>query len=241
MLRAIFVALVVLLDTIILAPIVIVAALLRIRGGVYMAVTRTWSRLFLWASGVRVQVEGSEHITGCEPRVIVSNHLSWIDIVAIAANIPGTFHFIGKKELNRIPFFGMAWRAAGHISIDRSNREQAYQGLRRAGEQMRREGSVVVIFPEGTRSRTGRMQPFKRGAFNLASETGVPIVPTVVQGSFEIMPPDRFEIRPRPVTVRFLPPVESAGKRPEALSEEVRAVMLDAIGESAALPGDTSG
>ena len=87
MLRALFVALFVLIDTMILAPIVIIAALLKIRGGVYMWVTRTWSQLFLWACGVRVAVEGLEHVSGGEPRVIVSNHLSWIDIVAIAVSL----------------------------------------------------------------------------------------------------------------------------------------------------------
>lgn len=231
MIRAIWVALVMLVCTPILALIVIGAALLEVRGGVYMWVTRTWSRCFLWACAVRVTIEGIEHVAPGQPRIVVSNHLSWIDIVAIAGNLPGTFHFIGKKELNRIPFFGMAWRAAGHISIDRSNREQAYQGLKRAGEQMRREGSLVVIFPEGTRSRTGRLQPFKRGAFNLAAETGVPIVPTVVEGSFEIMPPDRYVIRPRPVTVHFLPPIATDGQSSEALSQRVRGIMLEALGE----------
>lgn len=231
MIRAIWVALVMLVCTPFLASIVIVAALFKVRGGVYMWVTRSWSHCFLWACAVRVTVEGAEHVAPGRPRIVVSNHLSWIDIVAIAANLPGTFHFIGKKELNRIPFFGMAWRAAGHISIDRSNREQAYQGLKRAGEQMRREGSLVVIFPEGTRSRTGRLMPFKRGAFNLAAETGVPIVPTVVQGSFEIMPPDRLVIRPRPVLVRFLPPIPTEGQASEVLSERVRGIMLDELGE----------
>jgi 1-acyl-sn-glycerol-3-phosphate acyltransferase len=232
LIRAIWVALVMLVTTPILTVIVVGAAMLKVRGGIYMWITRTWSQIFLWACAVRVTIEGMEHVAPGQPRIIVSNHLSWIDIVAIAANLPGTFHFIGKKELDRIPFFGRAWRAAGHISIDRSNREHAYQGLKRAGEQMRREGSLVVIFAEGTRSRTGRLQPFKRGAFSLAAETGVPIVPTVVQGSFEIMPPDKVVIRPRPVLVRFLPPLPTVGQSSEELALRVRGVMLDALGEN---------
>jgi 1-acyl-sn-glycerol-3-phosphate acyltransferase len=231
LIRFLFVFVFVLIDTMILAPMVIIPGLFGMKGGIYMWVTRTWARLFLFASGVRVTVEGMEHVAPGQPRIIVSNHLSWIDICAIAGNLPGTFHFIGKKELNRIPFFGQAWRAAGHISIDRSNRENAYQGLKRAGEQMKREGSLVVIFPEGTRSRTGRLQPFKRGAFSLAAETGVPIVPTLVRGSFEIMPPDKIAIRPRPVHVHFYSPIETAGKTPDRLSEEIRSMMLDALGE----------
>jgi 1-acyl-sn-glycerol-3-phosphate acyltransferase len=227
LLRALFVGLFVFIDTLILAPMVIIPGLFGVKSRIYMWVTRTWARLFLFASGVRVTLEGMEHVAPGQPRIVVSNHLSWMDICAIAGNLPGTFHFIGKKELNRIPFFGQAWRAAGHISIDRSNREQSYQGLKRAGEQMKREGSLVVIFPEGTRSRTGRLMPFKRGAFSLAAETGVPIVPTIVSGSFEIMPPDRFAIRPRPVHVRFYPPISTAGKSAEALSREVREMMLD--------------
>jgi 1-acyl-sn-glycerol-3-phosphate acyltransferase len=231
LIRFLFVFVFVLIDTMILAPMVIIPGLFGMKGGIYMWVTRTWSRLFLFASGVRVTVEGMEHVAPGQPRIIVSNHLSWIDICAIAGNLPGVFHFIGKKELNRIPFFGQAWRAAGHISIDRSNRENAYQGLKRAGEQMKREGSLVVIFPEGTRSRTGTLQPFKRGAFSLAAETGVPIVPTLVRGSFEIMPPDKLAIRPRPVHVRFYPPISTVGKSAEQLSQEVRGMMLDELGE----------
>jgi 1-acyl-sn-glycerol-3-phosphate acyltransferase len=237
LIRALFVGLFVLIDTIILAPMVIIPGLFGMKGGIYMWVTRTWSRLFLFASGVHVTLEGMEHVAPGQPRIIVSNHLSWIDICAIAGYLPGTFHFIGKKELNKIPFFGQAWRAAGHISIDRSNREHAYQGLKRAGEQMKREGSLVVIVPEGTRSRTGRLMPFKRGAFSLAAETGVPIVPTLVRGSFEIMPPDKIAIRPRPVHVHYYPPIATEGKTAEQLSQEVRAFMLNELGERELAPG----
>lgn len=238
MLRSIWVAFFLVFHTIFFATIVIGAAALRVRGGVYMWVTRNWSRGFLWASGVRVRAEGLEHVAAGTPRIVVSNHLSWYDIIAIASVLPGTFLFIGKKELNRIPFFGLAWRAAGHISIDRSDRERAYQGLRRAGERVRAEGAAVVIFPEGTRSRDGRLQPFKRGAFSLAVETGVPVVPTVVQGSYEIMPPGSYAIHARPVRVRFFPPMPvERGASTEAVSRRVRGLMLEALGEHELPPG----
>ncbi|HET6233287.1 MAG TPA: lysophospholipid acyltransferase family protein, partial [Longimicrobiaceae bacterium] len=177
----------------------IAASLLGWRGPLYSRLTRRWAGTILRASGSPVVVHGMEHVSGDAPMVVVSNHVSWFDVFAIASVLPGTFHFVAKKELERIPIFGSAWKAAGHISIDRSNRASAIQSLREAGQKIRHERGAVVIFPEGTRSRTGRLQPFKKGAFMLAVEAGVPVVPTVVVGSYDIMRPDTWKIRPNTI------------------------------------------
>ncbi|NIP81367.1 MAG: 1-acylglycerol-3-phosphate O-acyltransferase, partial [Gemmatimonadetes bacterium] len=132
----------------------------------------------------------TEHIAPDTPQILVGNHQSWFDVPAVATNIPKSYHFVAKKELERVPIFGRAWKAAGHISIDRSDRESAVESLDRAGEQLRREGSAVVIFAEGTRAPTDALQPFKKGAFMLALHTGVPIVPFGVAGSRRVMPKD---------------------------------------------------
>jgi 1-acyl-sn-glycerol-3-phosphate acyltransferase len=209
--------------------IAIVAALLRYRGRLYFWCTQQWSRAILWASQTPVYVHGLEHLRPDEPRVLVSNHISGYDIFALAAVMPGPFSFVGKKELNRIPFFGLAWQAAGHISIDRSNRARAMGSLRRAADKIRRERSTVIIFPEGTRSRSGQIQPFKKGAFVLALEAGLPVVPAVVVGSDRIQPAGSFRIRRRPVHLYFGEPVPASTFAPgelDALTGSVRSRMI---------------
>ncbi|HEX8360955.1 MAG TPA: lysophospholipid acyltransferase family protein [Longimicrobium sp.] len=193
----------------------------------YVDMTRRWARAMLRFSGCRVVVEGMEHVHPGQPQVIVANHVSWFDVFAIAAVVEVPYHFVAKKELERVPFFGPAWKAAGHISIDRSDRERAYASLAEAAEKIRRDRSAVIIFPEGTRSRSGRLQPFKKGAFQLAIGSGVPIVPAVVTGSFRIMPPGSWVIRPNTIHVRFLPPVPTEGAvDAQALMDEVHARMV---------------
>lgn len=214
----------------------ILMALVGVRGRVYVPMTRAWARVALWSSGSDAVLHGLEHVTPGRPFILVANHVSWFDIFAIAAKLPVDYHFVAKKELEKIPVFGMAWRVAGHISIDRSNRERAVQSLRKAGEQMRAQQSVVVIFAEGTRSRTGRLQPFKKGAFVLSQETGIPIIPTIVTGSYDIMRPDTFIVRPATIHVYFEPPIDPAGLRGDALVAAVRDVFVRRLEETDSLP-----
>jgi 1-acyl-sn-glycerol-3-phosphate acyltransferase len=219
----------------------ILMALVGVRGPVYVRMTRAWARVALWSSGSRAVLHGLEHVTPGKPFILVANHVSWFDIFAIAGMLPVDFHFVAKKELEKIPVFGLAWRVAGHISIDRSNRESAARSLRKAGEQMREQKSVVVIFAEGTRSRSGRLLPFKKGAFVLAQETGIPIIPTVVTGSFDIMRPDTFVVRPATIHVYMEPPIDPAGLKGDALVERVREVFVRRLEETDSLPPEDSG
>lgn len=215
---------------------IIMAAVFRIRGLVYVRMTRRWAQVALWASGSRAELHGLEHLVPGQPFILVANHVSWFDIFAIAARLPVDFHFVAKKELERIPIFGLAWRVAGHVSIDRANRESAARSLRKAGEQMREQKSVVVIFAEGTRSRTGRLQPFKKGAFVLAAETGIPIIPTVVTGSYDIMRPDTFIVRPATIHVYFERPLPPRGASVDALMEQTRAVFVRRLEVTESMP-----
>ncbi|MBT8337929.1 MAG: 1-acyl-sn-glycerol-3-phosphate acyltransferase [Gemmatimonadetes bacterium] len=172
---------------------------------------RNWCRSLLWSAGVRVELEGLEHLDPPRPAVLVCNHESWYDVFALAGKLPVDYRFVGKKELARIPLFGPAWIASGHIPIDRSNRKAAIQSLRRAGEIMRRDNAVVVMFPEGTRSADGTLLPFKKGAFVLALETGVPVIPIGVSGGRRIMPKGSLLVRPGTMRVHIGAPIEVDG------------------------------
>lgn len=214
----------------------IVASLFGVRGRIFVRWTRQWARVALWASGSRAVAHGLEHVEPGKPFILAANHVSWFDIFAIATVLPVDFHFVAKKELEKIPVFGRAWRAAGHVSIDRGNRDRAVQSLRTAGAQMRSQRSVVIIFAEGTRSRTGRLLPFKKGAFVLAQETGIPVIPTVVTGSYDIMRPDTFIVRPATVHVHFEPPVAPQGRSTDQMVDEVREVFVRRLARSESLP-----
>ncbi len=238
MIRTLWVGINVGAATLFLGTIAIGASLLRVRGDLYSRLTRTWSRWILWASDTPLIVHGLDNVRPDEPQVVVSNHVSGYDIFAVAAALPGTFSFVAKKELERIPFFGTAWKAAGHISIDRSNRQQALLSLQKAGEKIRREKGTVIIYPEGTRSKTGELLPFKKGAFMLAVEAQVPIVPTVVRGTRRIVHDERWTIHPQPIHIHFGTPVSTHGFRAgsaERLMETVRAQMLAMLNEPQAL------
>ena len=211
MIRSAWVAINLALATLFFGLIAIAGSLLRIRGRLYYWATQQWSRAILRASAVPVRAHGMSRIDWNSPQVLVSNHVSFYDVFALAAIVPVPYAFVAKKELERIPFFGMAWKAAGHISVDRTDRARAIQSLRRAAESIREARSTVIIFPEGTRSLSGEMLPFKKGAFMLAIEAGVPVVPVVVRGSREIQRPGSLRIRPQEIHVHFGEPL-----RPEA-------------------------
>jgi 1-acyl-sn-glycerol-3-phosphate acyltransferase len=185
--RAAWVAIVAALATLFFGMIAIAGALLRVRGPLYLRATRSWSRSILRASGTRVETHGMDRVKWDSPQVLVCNHASVFDVLALSAVLPGGFSFVGKKELDSIPFFGQAWKAAGHISIDRSDRQKAVASLRQAGEKLRRERGTVILFPEGTRSRDGELLPFKKGAFMLATGAGVAVVPAVIHGSRHVV------------------------------------------------------
>jgi 1-acyl-sn-glycerol-3-phosphate acyltransferase len=150
-------------------------------------IPRRWARHLLRAARTRVELVGGDVIDPDRAQLLVANHVSWFDVLALAACVPGPFRFVAKKELERIPFFGAAWQAAGHISIDRGDRASALQSLEEARRTLERDRPTVIFFPEGTRSPTGELRAFKKGAFVLAIQTGVEVVPAAILGSREVM------------------------------------------------------
>jgi 1-acyl-sn-glycerol-3-phosphate acyltransferase len=196
-------------------------------GGVYDDATASWSRALLRAGRITVHVDGVEKLRD-RPCVYISNHVSMIDIWALAVSFPRVPKFVFKKELMRVPLFGTAARAAGHIVIDRTRRAAAFAAYEEAALQIR-AGAAACVFAEGTRSRTGRLLPFKKGPFVLAIAAQVPVVPVVVRGSYDLMPRRALYPRPGEVTLRIGGEIPTAGLGygdRERLSGEVRAAML---------------
>jgi 1-acyl-sn-glycerol-3-phosphate acyltransferase len=197
--------------------------------GVYDWCARNWSKAILWAAGIRIVVHGLEHVPRDRPVVYSCNHTSMFDIWAVAATLPGTVRYVAKIEIRSWPIIGRAMAAAGHIFIDRGNRPEAIRGLEEAGRVIR-EGLSAIIFPEGTRTRTGEIQPFKKGAFVLAIAAQVPVLPMYVHNAFEIMPKGRFVVRPRPIHLSFGEPIPTAGMTYEdrgRLMDLTRNAMLE--------------
>lgn len=228
MLRTLWAYLNGLLATFILSSAAIIASVVGHRGLFYDRVARAWSRWIMWASGVRVTVEGREHIHGDTAQIIASNHQSWFDVFALAANIPKRYRFIAKEELRRIPIFGRAWESAGHISVNRQDRGAAITALDAAAALVRSDNSSIVIFPEGTRSRDGNLLPFKKGAFMLALQTGLEIVPAAVIGSRAIQKKGEWRVHSGPVIVRFGEPIDSS-PYDETRRDELMQLVRDRI------------
>ena len=174
----------------------------------YHWIARTFSKIVLKLFGIRVEVKGTEHIQPGRPYVYVANHASLFDIPASVHGIPDRIHIVYKKELERIPFFGWGLKfGRTYIPINRGKGGEAARSLEEAAQKIR-NGASVLLFAEGTRTRDGRLQPFKRGAFNLAMRAGVPVVPLTINGSFSILPRETFKIQPGTISLVLDKPIE---------------------------------
>lgn len=234
MIRTAFVLLSILVITVPLALVIVVASFIRgVPDSLYDRIPRFWARLILAAAGVKLHAIGLSNIVEGRPQIFLSNHVSYFDVLALTVLIPKRYRFVGKRELTRVPLWGRAWLASGHIAIDRGNTQSAVDSLDRAGRMIREDRSSIIIFPEGTRSRTCEMLPFKKGGFMLALHTGVDIVPVAIRGTREIMPAGRWRMRPGRIIVRFGQPIASADyplDRRDELMARVRSeiqAMLD--------------
>lgn len=231
MLRTVLFVVTIAAATLYYGGLVIVAAALRVKsvpGGWYDRAGRGWSRAILRAAGTPVIVRHAERVPP-PPVVFCCNHASMFDIWALAATIPTTVRFVAKKELLKVPLFGRALRAAGHITIDRQNRQAAFDAYEEAALAIR-GGLSAAVFPEGTRSRTGELLPFKKGPFVLAIAAQVPIVPVYVSSTYDILPKGRLRLRPKPIVLEYGTPIATAGLTYEErnmLLERTRAAMLE--------------
>ncbi len=187
-------------------------------------VGRQWVGWILATCGIRVETDGLDRFDRKRPYVVMCNHQSVIDIAALVVTLPLDWRFVAKRELTWIPFFGWALALGGQVIVDRGRRQRAVASLRRAAERIR-GGISVIIFPEGTRSATGELIPFKSGGFHLALESGVPILPATVSGSRYITPKRSLRIESGTVKIVYGEPISTAEYTLEqrgALKERVR-------------------
>ncbi len=192
-----------------------VAAILSIpfdrgTGRLFHRVGRAWAVVVLFVSGVRVTVTGLERLRHDRAYVYVSNHASLFDIPAVFAGIPDDIRVVYKKELEKIPIFGWGLKMGAYISIERGHGTSAARSLEEAVRKMR-QGASLLLYAEGTRTMDGRLQPFKRGAFNLALRAGVPVVPLTINGTFSILRKHSMVIRPGTAHLILEDAIESNG------------------------------
>lgn len=193
------------------------------RGRLQHGCARTWSRVIARTALLDVRVRGAERLRAGESYVFLSTHQSWMDIPVMLGYLPSQLRIAAKREVFLIPFLGWHMRRAGHIPINRGSTAEAVASLRRAAHDLR-GGVSAFLFPEGTRTRDGSLQPLKKGGFRLAVEAGLPIVPVAIVGTRRAMPRDSAVLRRGPVEMFIGPPLPTAGLSDEDLPALMRAV-----------------
>ena len=193
-------------------------------------------KLGLWLSGIKVRVHGAENIQRGRAAVYAVNHTSNVEppilFLALSPLFP-RLRVLYKAELRTLPILVRAWDLAGCVPLERGNRDQSLPAIDRAAEALR-EGNSFLIFPEGTRSRTGELLPFKKGGFIMAIKGQAPIVPVAITGARDAMHKGSFVIQPVTVNVRFGTPVESSGitlEQRERFAAAVRERIEDLLRE----------
>ena len=193
-------------------------------------IMESWARSWIRLTGIDLRIYGGEHIDPDRSYVVVANHLSNLDVMVCIAAIPLPIRFLAKQELFRFPVLSQAMRAVGIVQVDRGGRMAAIASVNQQSKTVIERGHSLIIYPEGTRSRSGEPQPFKKGAFMMAAAAGMPILPVTIAGTREIWPPTGLFRRGGPVVVEIAPPIETAGLSrtdTERLRRSTEAEMAD--------------
>lgn len=192
-----------------------------------------WARSIFWLMFIPVSIDGEEHIQPGQSYVFVANHQSMFDVWLIYGWLPVVYKWLMKAELRKVPFVGTACKAAGHIFVDRRNAKAALASLHNIEKQLV-NGVCTVIFPEGTRSENGDVGRFKRGAFQIAIDLGLPVIPLSLDGCFEVLPKGNLFVRRHAVHMHIGEPIDlSQFKDAEnkidanAANEAVRAAVIN--------------
>lgn len=186
-----------------------------------------YGRPLLWLAGIRVQTRGMAHLGTPSGRIVAFNHNSFLEVLLISAlNVP-RFTWLGKRSFFFLPVLGQGmWLLGGHF-IDRGHKRKAHASIQRLGAALRHHRLSAFVAPEGTRSRTGQLQPFKLGLFHMALDTGAPVVPMVIYGVHDLLQPDDWKVSPGTIRVEVHPPIDTSGWTREGLHAEADALHAD--------------
>jgi len=198
----------------------------RIRSCVFFE--RTVGYSCTWLSGARLTLTGREHLDGRRPAIYVINHTSIIDLLVVMRIIPSNAVGVVKKEVVLYPFFGQMYLLTGHLRVDRGRRASAVASMRSLADFVRAARLSIVMSPEGTRSRDGRLLPFKKGLVHLALQTGLPVVPIVIQGAHRVWRSDTLQVSGAAVRVEVLPAIPTShwtAERTDDALEEIHSVF----------------
>jgi 1-acyl-sn-glycerol-3-phosphate acyltransferase len=193
----------------------------------------TWSRMIARTALLDVRVRGAEHLRAGESYVFLSTHQSWMDIPVMLGYLPRQLRIAAKREVFHIPFLGWHMRRSGQIPINRGSTAESIESLSRAARLLG-GGVSAFLFPEGTRTRDGSLQPLKKGGFRLAIESGLPVVPVTIRGTRGAMPRGSMVLRAGPVEMYIDAPIPTARLTDAdlpALMQQVREAMVSHFGE----------
>lgn len=204
--------------TVLMSSAALISTFFDATGITYHRIACTWSSICLRMAGVTVKVSGLENIPEGTPVIFMSNHQSSFDIPALYKAIPVRFSWIAKEALFSYPIFGQSMRRAGYIPLNRKSGRKSLASLIAAAGKIK-NGTSVLIFPEGTRSEDTRLIPFKKGGFLLAEKAGVPVIPVAISGSGRINPANRIWIKPGEIRIKFAEAVVSNSKTSLSSSE----------------------
>ena len=225
--RTAFLILFYILLVLLLIPYLLLCMLVGTRAPL-VAVGKWAVRLSRGILGIPLDVRGLENVDGGRPLIIMANHLSFLDGPVLFMLLPLPLRVIIKKGIGRIPVLGPGMRFVGFLTVDRKGARESKGRIELAARLMRERGYSFLIFPEGTRSPDGRLGPFRRGGFFLALESGAPIVPVAIRGTYDMMPRGRWYVGKGRIRVDVLAPVPSDGTTAETmpdLMEKVRSAI----------------
>lgn len=223
-----------LLSTLLVCVLIIIFSALGMRDFASRVLAAQWARLNMLFTLMTIEIEGREKVVTGRSYIIVSNHQSLLDIYVLYGYIGMNIRWVMKKELRSIPVFGLACEMMGQIIIDRSNTQAALESINTARGRIK-NGLSVIFFAEGTRSRNGEVKPFKKGAFRLAQELGVPILPVSIHDTNKVLPSDGLDWHPGHVKLRFHDPIPTDGLTAGdvlTLGEQTRQVIARALRSS---------
>jgi len=214
--------------TILFGTLAVLTSWIPPRGRLFLFWARAWSNALLVLCGIPTRIEASAPAVAVPQAVFMSNHESLVDIPLLFVAIRQDVRFLAKRSLFCVPFLGWSMWLAGFVPVDRERKEKAVNVFE-ALERRVRTGRSVLVFPEGTRSRSGELQPFRKSGFLLAMRTGLPIVPVAVSGAREVVGADSLWIRRSPATLRIGDPIPTTGlplSERTALMDRVRREIL---------------